>query len=149
MWAHHLWTIKFSLLMPSNILVQECTYFKINLMGLWYLVSVLSHLSLQKKIPHSWVQTFLVAQKWWQWYFEATISCIQREMTSSKHLTCKFLCVSWKSMWKSFKDSGRPCVGFSRPKLIWLSCLNIATDIQVFISYYSGCVKNREEKSKK
>lgn len=115
MWAHHLWTIKLSLLMPSNILVQECTYFKINSTGLWYLVSVLSHLSLQKEIPHSWVQTFLVAQKWWQWYFEATISCIQGEMTSSEHLTCKSFCVSRKGMWESCEHSGGPCVGFSRP----------------------------------
>lgn len=69
-------------------------------------------------------------------------------MTSSEHLTCKSVCVSWRGIWESCKDSGGPCVGLSRPELIWSICLEVATDIQMFI-YYSGCVKNKEVKRKK
>lgn len=91
-------------------------------MGIRYLVSVLTHLSLQKEIPHSWGPDLPGCPEAVTMIFEATINCIQREMTSGEHSRG-----SWSGMGASGSgnDSGGHRVGFSRPKPIWPICLEV------------------------
>lgn len=54
-------------------------------MGIWYLVSVLTHLSLQREILQSWGPG-LPGYPEAATLLEATISCIPREMINNEHL---------------------------------------------------------------
>lgn len=67
-------------------------------MGIWYLVSVLTHLSLQKEIPQSWGPG-LPGYPEAATILEATINCIQREMISNEHLRANW-CVAHKVVYE-------------------------------------------------